>query len=155
MIGTKKNLNAVKPDWLTTFESFYFKTHALQSSQVNHLRWGFTEPFFVCTLDQIPIALCPSHVTTVEHKGVTDVYDCANTNKDVYRFCNLNLAGHMKLNDDKSNLTKAHILFQVTSFKEGKYWGDKDDVAKWNTRVIILFQENTWVEARTRIYGLK
>ena len=61
---------------------------------------------------------------------MTEVYDCDNTDKDAYRFCTLNLVGPIKLKDDQSNLKRAHIAFQATSFKEGKHWGDKDEVAK-------------------------
>ena len=49
-------------------------------------------------------------------------------------------------------MSKAHLIFQASTFKEGK---NKDEVAKWDPRVIVSFQENAWVDARTHIHGLK
>ena len=56
---------------------------------------------------------------TVENKGAEEVYDSENTDK--YMFCFLFL---MKLKDDKSNLMKAHLVFQAFNFKEVKYLQD-------------------------------
>ena len=109
--------------------------------------------------EQVPIALCPSHLKTIENKGIEEVNDCANntTDKDAYQFCTLNLAVPMKLRPDKLNLTKAHLVFQASGFREGKDWGDKDaELSQWDpSRVIVSFQENAWVDARTHIYGLE
>lgn len=54
---------------------------------------GFTKPFYIFTHDQVLIALCPSHDTTVENKEIAEVYNCANTDKDSYRFFALNRTG--------------------------------------------------------------
>ena len=48
----------------------------------------------------------------------------------------------MLLRPDKFNLTKAHLVFQASTFKAGKDWLDKDEVSKWDKRVIFSFQEN-------------
>ena len=86
---------------------------------------------------------------------MTEIYDCTSTDKDTHRFCTLNLAGPMKLKDGQSKLIKMRIVFQATSFKEEKDWGENDEVAKWGPRVIVSFQENYWVDAKSHVYGLK
>ena len=53
------------------------------------------------------------------------------------------------------NLTKARLVFQESGFKEGKEWGYKDEVFQQDLRVIVLFPENVWVDARTHACGLK
>ena len=82
MIGTNKNIPSVKPSWLRQIKVFHFETRALQLSQINDLKFSFTEPYYVFTRDQVTSALCPSHVKTIENKGVEEVFDCANSDKD-------------------------------------------------------------------------
>ena len=95
MVGTKKNTQSVKHDWLAKIQQFHFETRALQLSEINHPRWGLAVPFYVYTHDHVPITLYPNHVKTVENRGFYEVYDCANSDKDTYRFCTLNLEGSM------------------------------------------------------------
>ena len=64
----------------------------------------------------------------------------ATTDKDACRFCALNLAAPMLLRPNKLYVTKAHMFFQDSAFKDGKEWLDKDKVSKWDKRVNFSFQ---------------
>lgn len=64
-------------------------------SEINDPQWGITVPFYIYTHDQVSISLCLNHVKTVENKGVDEVFDFANSEKDARLFCTLNLAGPM------------------------------------------------------------
>ena len=129
----------MKNDWLKEAENFHLKTRAFKLFEINYTKWDFTEPYCVCSYDQVPIALFPSHVKTIE-EGVEQVCDCAITDKDTCRFCTLHLAAPMLLRPGKLNLTKANLVFQASALKDVKYWLHKDEVSKWNTRVIVSFQ---------------
>ena len=52
------------------------------------------------THDQVQIDPYPGHVRAVENKEVSEVYDCANTNKNDYRFCTINLVVPMELKEE-------------------------------------------------------
>ncbi len=74
------------------------------------------------------------------------------TNK---RFCTLNLTVPMEVcPDHNKNLPMPHLIFCGT-FKGGEDWANKEERSKWDPRVVVSFQENVWVNARTHIYGLK
>jgi hypothetical protein len=74
------------------------------------------------------------------------------TNK---RFCTLNLTVPMEVcPDHNKNLPMPHLIFCGT-FKGGEDWANKEERSKWDPRVVVSFQENVWVNARTNIYGLK
>ena len=49
IVGTKKNIRSVKPDWIAKIQQFHFKTRALLVSEINHPRWVLTVPFYVYT----------------------------------------------------------------------------------------------------------
>lgn len=85
MIRIKKHVYCIKSLFLTKTEDFHFKTRVLQLFHSNFPRWRFIETFFVFTHDQVPIAISPIYNTTVENKGITQVYGCTNINKDDYR----------------------------------------------------------------------
>jgi hypothetical protein len=40
-------------------------------------------------------------------------------------------------------------------FKGGKDWVDAEERAKFYPQVVVLFQENAWVDAKTKLYGLE
>ena len=68
----------------------------------------------------------------------------------------------MELLPDLSNLPKPHLVFKATEFCENKDWvGKRDSPGQqlerdlWSKDVIVSFQENAWVDARTTIYSLQ
>ena len=155
-IGTRKNAAALKVDWIEKIEKYHLTVRALQLSEMNDPEYGFTKPEYVYTHDQVPIQLCASTATTIEDKGADEIYDCVGNEKDLKRFCSLNLAAPMKLLPDKSNLTRAHIVFQRDAgFQDGDDWHDAEERAQWDQRVIVSFQGNAWVDEETHIYALK
>ena len=56
---------------------------------------------------------------------------------------------------DGRNIPKPHIVFQASGFRKGSEWHDQDEVALWDTRVVVSFQENAWVDAQTHMFGLQ
>ena len=66
------------------------------------------------------------------------MHDCATTEKDARICCMLNLATPMLSIPHKLNLTKAHLVFQASAFKDGKDGLDKEEVYKWEKRVIFF-----------------
>lgn len=58
------------------------------------------------------------------------------------------------MKSDKSSLTRAHLFFQASGFKEGKDCGDKDKIVQCKPRVIVSFQENAWLDTNTYIHGM-
>ena len=69
MIGVKVSIPAVKNDWSKEVENFYLKARDFQLSEINHSKWDFTEPYYVYSHDQVPIALFPSHVKNHRKQG--------------------------------------------------------------------------------------
>ena len=84
-------------DWKKLISDYHMATRAFQLSEINDETWGYTGPECVYTHDQVPIALCSSHATTVNEKGQDEIYDCAGSDTDMKRFCTLNLCAPMKL----------------------------------------------------------
>ena len=53
-----------------------------------------------------------------------------------------------------TNIPKPHVVFRATSFQMADQWHDQEERQKWHKDVVVLFQENAWVNARTHIHGL-
>lgn len=58
------------------------------------------------------------------------------------------------IENNKSNLSISHIIFQASRFKEENNWGDTDDIVQWNSRGIVSFQESDSIDAMAHIHGL-
>ena len=74
---------------------------------------------------------------------------------DVKRFCTLNLFGAMWNREDGLNIPNPHLVFEASCFKNSSEWHDQEEVSLWDTRVVVSFQENAWVDAQTHMFGLK
>jgi hypothetical protein len=61
----------------------------------------------------------------------------------------------MKCCDDMANLPKPHIVFNASKFQTAAEWHDQDEAKEWDSRCIVSFQPNAWVDAQTRMHGLK
>ena len=88
------------------------------------------------------------------HWQTDEVYDSMTTNGDEKRFATLNLFFPMLRRDDMTNIPKSHIVFCATSFQMADQWHDQEERQKWHKDVVVSFQENAWVNARTHIHGL-
>ena len=86
------NKQGVTKDMVKDIEEFHPTTQVFQLPEVNNPEYGFTSLENVYTQDQVPIGLCSSYSTTVEDKGADEVYDATSTDKEIKRFCTLNLA---------------------------------------------------------------
>ena len=54
-----------------------------------------------------------------------------------------------------TNIPKPHVVFHATSFQMADQWHDQEERQKWHKDVVVSFQENAWVDARTHIHGLR
>ena len=98
------------------------------------------------TYDQVPIALCSSYLRTVENKGAIEVYDATAKERDIKRFCTLNLVGPLKRKADGSNVPPPHLVFHATGFKSSEDW-NQAEVADYHPGVVVSFQRKAWVDA--------
>ena len=141
--------------------AFHVSTRAFQESKRNDPKWGRVPPTHVSNRDQVPICLACAYATTIDELGKDCICDTTATDADKKRFCTLDLHIPMRVNADKSNIRKPHIIFRADRFCKGCDWKgtDKKDGSKerdeWNPNVTVSFQENAWVDAQTNIYGIE
>jgi hypothetical protein len=135
--------------------NFHLETHAFQLSLPGIPKdpiYGITSPYAVFNRDQVPIALCPSVAKTVDNTGAPVVLNSLDLSNK--RFCTLNLTISMRVRPDCRNVPKCHLVFRG-GFKGGKDWVDAEERAKFYPQVVVVFQENAWVDAKTKLYGLE
>ena len=147
-------MQASSEDMMSAIADFHVKTRVLQLSSIHDPQFGLTSKYNVYSHDQVPIGLADSNGTTVHDKGDYHVYDAVGKDTDTKRFCTLNLFGAMQYREDGLNIPKPHLVFQG-KFQPGKDWHDQEEVSQWDSRVVVSFQENAWVDGRTHRYGLK
>jgi hypothetical protein len=145
-----------------TIADWHVATRAHQADAKTDSMWGRTPPTGVFNHDQVPIALASDHSRTIDTVGKEVIFDSTTNDSETKRFCSLNLFIPMELLPDLSNLPKPHLVFKATEFCEGKDWvGKRDSPGQqlerdlWSKDVIVSFQENAWVDARTTIYSLQ
>ena len=61
----------------------------------------------------------------------------------------------MKVEEDLSNLPKPGVVFSATQFMTVDDWQDQEDVALWDDRVLVSFQENACAGITTYQHHLK
>ena len=148
MKGTEK-------EKMDNVEGFHLRTRCLQLSASTDPTYGLTSPYYVFSHDQVPLELADTNGLTVHMTGDVCVYDAIGKDSDVKRFCTLNLFGAMWNREDGLNIPKPHLVFEASCFKKGSEWHDQEEVSLWDTRVVVSFQENAWVDAQTHMFGLK
>ena len=153
-LGKKMNKKGATTGMIDTTLDFHVNMRALQLSEINDPVYGLTSPYNLFTHDQVPIELCPKRQSTVDTRGVVEVYDATAKKTDDKRFCTLNLFGPMLLRDDLANLPKPHLVFSGKT-KAGSEWADAEERALWDDSVVVSFQDNAWVDTTTHIYELK
>jgi hypothetical protein len=154
MIGKKVNKAACSEDQMRNIAEYHISLRALQLSQIRHPVFGFTDPCHVMSRDEVPIELTNRQGTTVHATGDECVYDAVGKDSDTKRFCTLNLFGAMAYRADGLNIPRPHLVFKG-AFKPGSEWHDEDERKQWDPRVVVSFQENGWVDAKTDKLGLK
>ncbi len=147
-------MKASSDEMMSAIADFHIKTRVLQLSSIHDTNFGFTSPENVFSHDQVPLELSDSGGKSVHMKGDYHVYDSVGKGSDTKRFCTLNLFGAMQHREDGKNVPKPHLVFQGKS-QPGCDWHDKEEVALWDSRVVVSFQENAWVDGETHRYGLK
>ena len=50
-------------------------------------------------------------------------------------------------------IPKPHLVFKG-KYQSGDDWHDKSEIEEWDSRVVVSFQENAWVDAKTHRLGL-
>ena len=140
---------------MNSIEEYHLETRCLQLSGTKDPVYGFTSPFYVFSHDQVPLELADSNGHTVHTTGDFGVYDAIGKDSDIKRVCTLNLFGAMIYREDRLNVPMPHLVFHASGFRKGSEWQDKDEVALWDKRVVVSFQENAWVDAQTHMYGLE
>ena len=61
----------------------------------------------------------------------------------------------MKVVDDLINLPNPGVIFSETNFMTAYDWHDQGDADLWYDRVLVPFQENSWVDIITYQHHLK
>ena len=156
-IGTKMNKKGVTPVLMEKIREYHIATRAFQLSENNDSVYGFTSPPFVFSHDQVPIELADKNETTIDNLGIDEVYDSTGKDEDRKRFCTLNLFGGMDYGEDYLGnaipIPKPHLVFKG-KYQSGDDWHDKSEIEEWDSRVVVSFQENAWVDAKTHRLGL-
>ena len=115
-IGKKINRKGTLPERLEKAYEFHIRMRTKQLSEINDPIFGWTSPFYIMTHDQVPIELCDKNGSTIEDKGVIEIYDAVGKDSDAKRFCTLNLYGTMDIRDDLVNLPMVHVVFSASKF---------------------------------------
>ena len=61
----------------------------------------------------------------------------------------------MKVEEDLNNLPKTGVVFSATKFMTVDDWNDQEEEALWDDRVLVPFQENSWVDSKTYQHNLR
>jgi len=88
-------------------------------------------------------------------RGGDEVYDANMKNGDVKRFCTLNLFGSMELDPLLDLIPIPHLVFRASKTQIANEWFDQEERAQWDTRVLVSFHPNAWVDAETHKIRLK
>ena len=147
------SLTGVTAAYLAEAEKYHMRLRALQLSGDSCPIYGIASRHYVYSHDQVPIELCPKRESTVDTKGATEIYDGTSKSSEEKRFCTLNLSAPMDVLPDGSNVPPPHVVFRGKT-QTGDEWHDAGERAAWDPDVVVSFQENTWVDTNTHVYGL-
>ena len=152
-IGKRMNKKGSTSDMIVDVRGYHLRLRVLQLSGTSDPDYGLTSPTRVFTHDQVPISLCSSYAKTVDDKGADEIYDATAKERDIKRFCTLNLIAPLMRLPDGSNVPLVHVVFHATGFKTSEEW-DQSEVAEYHPGVVVSFQRKAWVDAQTHMHGL-
>ena len=74
---------------------------------------------------------------------------------NVKRFSTLNLFGRMEFDPLWDLIPIPHIMLKVSKTQISDEWHDQKERVLWDTRVLVSFHPNAWVDAETHKIVLK
>ena len=130
--------------------------HCTASNKTHSPKW----------LQQVPLTIANVNEYTIETTRMDEVYDAVMDPTNEKRFCSLNLTLPMDLHDEFKkvktiyglknihNYPRAHVVFKATKFQTANEWHDQDNRKKGDSSVVVLFQENAWIDTKTHLRGI-
>ena len=91
---------------------------------------------------------------TIETTGIDEVYESVMNPNNKKRFFTLNVTVPMDLRENRKNLLKENIIFKASNFHKYDDWKNQEERNGWDPRVVVYFQENSWVYTPTHLHGL-
>ena len=102
----------------------------------------------------MPLIVSKASEHTIETTGIDKVYNSVMNPNDKKRFCTLKFIVTMEMHEYRKNYPKAHIVFKASNFQTADYWKDQEEHNGWDTRVVVSFQDNLWVDTPTHLHVL-
>ena len=61
----------------------------------------------------------------------------------------------MEIREDGLGIPPPGVVFKASKYQTAEEWHDREEAAKWHPGVVVSFQENAWVNAKTHMHQLR